>query len=120
MFLLARMASPKADAEYKWHSLQICGIFAHVKDRGTAFIGLPAIAIAAETLDQAQEQDEVLMILSKIQQETGWRVDGWKARLKSQWETQSVLVEAQATASKGPSYSSSFSHKRKRLSVPPV
>ena len=67
------------------HSRQICGIVAHVKDRGVASVSLRSLAIAAECLVVRKEQEEVLEILEKIKKETGWRIDFLKPELKSKW-----------------------------------
>ncbi|KAF2143900.1 uncharacterized protein K452DRAFT_307252 [Aplosporella prunicola CBS 121167] len=67
------------------HSQQICGIVAHVKDRGVASVAIRSLSIAAECLTTRREQDEVLQILDKIRQETGWRVGFINAELKKAW-----------------------------------
>lgn len=41
------------------HAHQICGITAHVKDRGVASVALRSMAIAAEVLVVREEQEEV-------------------------------------------------------------
>ena len=45
-----------------YHSRQICGIVAHVKDRGVASASIRCLAIAAECLTVRREQEEVLEI----------------------------------------------------------
>ncbi|OCK78946.1 hypothetical protein K432DRAFT_300879 [Lepidopterella palustris CBS 459.81] len=67
------------------HSQQICGITAHVKDRGVASVALRSLAIAAECLTSRREQEEVLQIFDKIRQETGWRVGFLNNELKEKW-----------------------------------
>ncbi|MCJ1234791.1 hypothetical protein MMC14_002754 [Varicellaria rhodocarpa] len=67
------------------HSRQICGIVAHVKDRGVASVALRCLAIAAECLNVRREQEEVLTMFEKIQHETGWRVDFLRPELKKKW-----------------------------------
>ncbi|PSN61883.1 hypothetical protein BS50DRAFT_639154 [Corynespora cassiicola Philippines] len=67
------------------HSQMICGISAHVKDRGVASVALRSLAIAAECLTERREQEEVLSIFDKIRQETGWRVGFVNAELKQKW-----------------------------------
>jgi hypothetical protein len=67
------------------HSTQICGIVAHVKDRGVASVALRSLAIAAECLTNRVEQEEVLHIFNKIRQETGWNVGFVNKDLKERW-----------------------------------
>jgi hypothetical protein len=91
------------------HSRYICGISAHVKDRfvymsflsccmfanqkisGVASVALRSLAIAAECLTDRREQDEVLQIFDKIQQETGWRVAFVNNELKAKWSVGMAL-----------------------------
>jgi len=63
----------------------ICGISAHVKDRGVASVALRSLAIAGECLTNRREQEEVLQIFDKIRQETGWRVGFVNTELKQKW-----------------------------------
>ncbi|KAI9745643.1 MAG: hypothetical protein M1818_001177 [Claussenomyces sp. TS43310] len=67
------------------HAHQICGIVAHVKDRGVASVALRSMAIAAEVLVDRREQEEVLQILEKISKETGWRIGFLYNELKKSW-----------------------------------
>lgn len=67
------------------HSHQICGIAAHVKDRGVASVALRSLAIAAECLTVRREQEEILEIFQKITKETGWRVGFVYKELKIRW-----------------------------------
>jgi hypothetical protein len=67
------------------HAHQICGITAHVKDRGVASVALRSLAIAAECLVIRQEQEEVLEIFEKIRKETGWKVGFLHKELKAKW-----------------------------------
>ncbi|KAF1992786.1 hypothetical protein P154DRAFT_152639 [Amniculicola lignicola CBS 123094] len=67
------------------HSQMICGISAHVKDRGVASVALRSLAIAAECLTTRREQEEVLSIFDKIRQETGWQVGFLNKELKEKW-----------------------------------
>jgi len=67
------------------NSKYICGISAHVKDRGVASVALRSLAIAAECLTDRREQEEVLQIFDKIRQETGWRVGFVNTELKQRW-----------------------------------
>lgn len=73
-----------------WNMLEqnskfICGISAHVKDRGVASVALRSLAIAGECLTDRREQEEVLQIFDKIRQETGWRVGFVNTELKQKW-----------------------------------
>ena len=67
------------------HSHDLCGIVAHVKDRGVASVALRSLAIAGECLVSRREQEEVLSILDKIRKETGWRVGFLHKELKEKW-----------------------------------
>jgi hypothetical protein len=67
------------------HAHQICGIAAHVKDRGVASVALRSLAIAAECLIERREQEEVLEIFDKIRKETGWKVGFLHKELKEKW-----------------------------------
>jgi hypothetical protein len=67
------------------HAHQICGIAAHVKDRGVASVAIRSLAIAAECLVVRREQEEVLEIFDKIKKETGWKVGFLHDELKKKW-----------------------------------
>ena len=67
------------------HSQMICGITAHVKDRGVASIAIRSLAHAAEVLTSRREQEEVLSIFDKINKETGWRIGFVYKELKEKW-----------------------------------
>ncbi|KAL9089424.1 MAG: hypothetical protein Q9165_005745 [Trypethelium subeluteriae] len=69
----------------KQHANLICGIVAHVKDRGVASVALRSLAIAAEALTVRREQEEVLQIFEKISKETGWRISFVYKELKEKW-----------------------------------
>ncbi|KAK4953730.1 hypothetical protein LTR10_008334 [Elasticomyces elasticus] len=69
----------------KRHSNTICGIVAHVKDRGVASVALRSLAHAAEVLTDRAEQEEVLQIFDKINKETGWRIGFVYGDLKAKW-----------------------------------
>jgi len=68
-----------------FHAHQICGITAHVKDRGVASVAIRSLAIAAECLSERREQEEVLKIFDKIRHETGWKVGFLHDELKTKW-----------------------------------
>jgi hypothetical protein len=68
-----------------YHSRQICGIVAHVKDRGVASASIRCLAVAGECLTVRREQEEVLHIFDRIKKETGWRVDFIHDDLKEKW-----------------------------------
>ena len=67
------------------HAHQICGIVAHVKDRGVASVALRCLAHAAECLTDHAEQDEVLRTFSRIHRETGWRIGFIPHDLRQKW-----------------------------------
>lgn len=68
-----------------YHSRQICGIVAHVKDRGVASASIRCLAVAGEHLTVRREQEEVLSIFDRIKKETGWRVTFIHDDLKEKW-----------------------------------
>jgi hypothetical protein len=67
------------------HARLICGITAHVKDRGVASVAIRSLAIAGECLTDRREQEEVLEVFEKIQKETGWRVGFLGQELRTKW-----------------------------------
>lgn len=91
MCLLARVnpilpsSSPEMHELQQSHSHDLCGIVAHVKDRGVASVAIRSLAIAAESLVSRREQEEVLTIFDKIRKETGWRVSFLHKELKEKW-----------------------------------
>ncbi|KIV93792.1 hypothetical protein PV10_04981 [Exophiala mesophila] len=80
---------PQTEAEMQemrvYHSRQICGIVAHVKDRGVASASIRCLAVAGENLNDRREQEEVLKIFDRIKNETGWRVAFINDDLKEKW-----------------------------------
>ncbi|SMY27472.1 unnamed protein product [Zymoseptoria tritici ST99CH_1A5] len=67
------------------HSRTICGIVAHVKDRGVASVAIRSLHHAAECLTDRKEQEEVLQVFEKINKETGWRIGFVFKGLKEKW-----------------------------------
>ncbi|WPH04411.1 Hypothetical protein R9X50_00730200 [Acrodontium crateriforme] len=67
------------------HSQMICGIAAHVKDRGVASVAIRSLAHAAEPLTDRREQEEVIQIFERINKETGWRIGFVYKELKERW-----------------------------------
>ncbi|KAK2798751.1 hypothetical protein FQN50_008733 [Emmonsiellopsis sp. PD_5] len=96
------------------HANDICGIVAHVKDRGVGSVSIRCLAIAAECLTTRQAQEEVLQIIDRIIKETGWQVGflrpeliekwGWNASPPQQQQQQSH--QQPVSASPGPAPSS--------------
>jgi len=80
------------------HAHLICGIVAHVKDRGVASVALRSLAIAAECLVIRREQEEVLEIFEKIQKETGWKVGFLGKELRAKWGSPSGEAQQQMAA----------------------
>jgi hypothetical protein len=80
------------------HSHQICGIVAHVKDRGVASVAIRSLAIAAECLIVRREQEEVLDIFEKIRKETGWKTGFLHKELKAKWRWQNEEAAQQMMA----------------------
>ena len=96
------------------HSHDLCGIVAHVKDRGVASVALRSLAIAGECLVSRREQEEVLSILDKIRKETGWRVGFLHKELKEKWgwvsdEEQQQQQQAQQQAQQAQAYQQQLS-----------
>ena len=77
------------------HAHQICGIVAHVKDRGVASVAIRTLVIAAECLTDFREQSEILTILQKIKKETGWRIDFIQPELRQKWQWTDDYVREQ-------------------------
>ena len=77
------------------HAHQICGIVAHVKDRGVASVAIRTLAIAAECLSDFKEQSEILTILEKIKKETGWRINFITGELRQKWGWNDEYVQQQ-------------------------
>lgn len=70
------------------HAHQVCGIVAHNKDRGICSVAIRSLAIASSALADPAEQDEVLEIMSRIANESGWRLGGVTDGLKRSWGRQ--------------------------------
>src|SRR5271168_1763119 len=77
------------------HSHQICGIVAHVKDRGVASVAIRSLDIAAEVLVDRREQEEVLEIFDRIRRETGWKIRFLHNELREKWGWPSEEMAAQ-------------------------
>lgn len=77
------------------HSQMICGIAAHVKDRGVASVAIRSLAHAAEVLKERHEQEEVVRIFEKINRETGWRIGFVYAELRAKWGWEGEVSEGQ-------------------------
>lgn len=90
------------------HAHQICGIVAHVKDRGVASVALRSLAIAAECLVVRREQEEVLKVFEKIRAETGWKVGFLNKELKVKWGWQEDAVQQPPMVSQQPNSLSQF------------
>jgi len=123
----------------------ICGIVAHVKDRydnfhfvlkhsmfllalvnlqaynrGIASVAIRSLAVAAECLNTRREQEEVVQILDKIRQETGWRIRFVIQELRKKWgwpesppQQQQLQTQAQQVLSVPPS-----SHQQMQAAYP--
>ena len=72
--------SEELSSMYLHHAHMVCGITAHVKDRGVASVAIRSLAIAGDGLVERREQEEVLEIFTKIQKETGWRIAALSSR----------------------------------------
>ncbi|EXJ84571.1 hypothetical protein A1O3_05241 [Capronia epimyces CBS 606.96] len=92
-----------------FHSRQICGIVAHVKDRGVASASIRCLAVAGENLNVRREQEEVLEIFDRIKKETGWRVTFIHDDLKDKWGWNNAAPDYNALSSATTYYSPSGS-----------
>ncbi|KAK3988212.1 putative transcription factor [Cladorrhinum sp. PSN332] len=70
------------------HARQVCGMVAHTTDRGVASVAIRALAVAGAVLDDPREQEEVLSILDRIHDETGWKLTKVHEELKKAWRAQ--------------------------------
>jgi len=78
----------------------ICGIMAgdHMGDRILVMIGVPALRIAGECLEnKPKEQDEFLKLLIHIEDETGWRSEQWRRDFRSLWNTSPTCTATRLT-----------------------
>lgn len=65
---------------------------------GVASVATRSLAIAAECLTSRVEQEEVLQILTKIREETGWQISFMHAELKRKWGWNEQGEKDKATA----------------------
>nr|OQO25360.1 hypothetical protein B0A51_09933 [Rachicladosporium sp. CCFEE 5018] len=77
------------------HAQMICGITAHVKDRGVASVAIRSLAHAGEVIKDRREQEEILTIFEKINKETGWRIGFVYKELKERWGWQEEVSPMQ-------------------------
>jgi hypothetical protein len=87
--------SPEMQEMQLHHSHQICGIVAHVKDRGVASVAIRSLDIAAEVLIDRREQEEVLALFERIRKETGWKIGFLHNELREKWGWPSEEMAAQ-------------------------
>lgn len=92
-----------------YHSRQVCGIVAHVKDRGVASASIRCLAVAGESLTVRREQEEVLQIFDRIKKETGWRVTFIHDDLKEKWGWNTSAADFESVASGSAFYPASSS-----------
>lgn len=67
------------------HAHQVCGIVAHTKDHGVASVAIRSLAIAGSVLTEPREQYEVLDLLTRIYERTGWNLKRVENELKRAW-----------------------------------
>jgi len=91
------------------HSRQVCGIVAHVKDRGVASASIRCLAAAGENLTDRREQEEVLQIFDRIKKETGWRVDFIHDDLRERWGWTSTTADYDSVSNASTYYAPSTS-----------
>ncbi|KAI0173271.1 hypothetical protein GGR52DRAFT_379662 [Hypoxylon sp. FL1284] len=89
--------SEEARRVQQHHAHQVCGIVAHIEDRGVFSVSIRSLAIVAEILTDAAEQREVLAILEKIDRETGWKLTGVIQNLKKIWGWEKMAQTGLAT-----------------------
>ncbi|EAW12975.1 Zn(II)2Cys6 transcription factor domain-containing protein [Aspergillus clavatus NRRL 1] len=77
--------SPEMQQVQQIHAHDICGIVAHVKDRGVASFSIQFLVVAAECLVMREAQEEVIQILDKIVKETGCPAEHIKQDLQQTW-----------------------------------
>ena len=85
---LAQVDEPTRNAmqdQRIYHSQQICGIVAHVKDRGVASASIRCLVVAGDNLTVRREQEEVIEIFTRINKETGWRIQFIIDELREKW-----------------------------------
>ncbi|CCX07394.1 Similar to Transcriptional regulatory protein moc3; acc. no. Q9UT46 [Pyronema omphalodes CBS 100304] len=68
-----------------YHAHRVCGIAAHVKDRGVSSVALRSLATASESLTDRTEQEEVLTIFERIKKDTGWQINFVLKDLRQKW-----------------------------------
>lgn len=108
------------------HSHQICGIAAHVKDRGVASVAIRSLGIAAEVLVEHREQAEVLEIFNRIKKETGWNIGFLHSELKEKWgwpnedQAQQQMMAQQNTLSQFFPSTASSTVAAPPTSLPPI
>lgn len=67
------------------HAHQVCGIVAHCRDRGVGSVAIRCLAVAGSVLTNPREQEEVLHILRRIHQDSGWHLGTVTDELKKTW-----------------------------------
>jgi hypothetical protein len=67
------------------HAVLVCGIVAHSQDRGIASVAVRALSIAGEVLTDPAQQQEILTVLERIAQNTGWAVHRPLEELPKKW-----------------------------------
>ncbi|EMC91934.1 hypothetical protein BAUCODRAFT_79055 [Baudoinia panamericana UAMH 10762] len=113
--------TPEMSEAGKRHANMICGIVAHVKDRGVASVAIRSLAHAAEVLTDRREQEEVITIFEKINKETGWRIGFVYGELMSKWGwNEQPAPQQYAQTHKAARYPTSldFSHHGSQQSTP--
>jgi hypothetical protein len=77
--------SHENEAARRHHARQVCGIIAHTKDNGITSVSICSLAIAAASLRDIREQEEVMNILTRINRETGWKLGRVTDGLIAKW-----------------------------------
>ncbi|KAE8146815.1 hypothetical protein BDV25DRAFT_44680 [Aspergillus avenaceus] len=90
--------SPEMQSVQQSHAHDICGIVAHIKDRGFASLSIRFLALAAECLVTREAQEEMFELLDIIAQETGWRAEDVKSGLQQTWGWNATQEQHPVTA----------------------
>ncbi|PKY03716.1 hypothetical protein P168DRAFT_311278 [Aspergillus campestris IBT 28561] len=110
--------SPEMQSMQQSHSHDICGIVAHVRDRGIAGLSTRFLAIVAESFKTRETQEETLKILDDIAMKTGYSTESIKHELQEVWGWNSAGCSSIETPSNFTS-SDSYGPVYTQLKMPP-
>ncbi|RJE17668.1 hypothetical protein PHISCL_09993 [Aspergillus sclerotialis] len=78
-------SSPEMQRTQKLHAKDICGIVAHMKDRGTATFPIWFLIIGAECLVEKEAQEDVLKVIDDLLKDNSFRAEYIKNELRKAW-----------------------------------